>query len=255
MSEALGVAALWRHPVKSFQGEPVADAVVEADGVRGDRSWGVCDAATGRILTGRRDPRLLLAEARLVDDDVELALPTGATCRGVGPETDAALSSWLGTAVSLVAAATHPPGAAEYFADATDDSSTAIEWTMPAGRFVDSMAVLLLTTASLAAGKAQHPAGAWEPRRFRPNVLIAAEGDTWLEDGWCGRTVRIGEVELDVRQPCIRCTMVTRPQAGLERDLEIYKALARHHYGNLGVWCSVRVPGAIRVGDEVEVLA
>jgi uncharacterized protein YcbX len=249
------VTDLRRHPVKSFQGERVAQATVDHDGVRGDRVWGVRAEDTGRILTGRREPRLLLAFAHLDDEVPELFLPTGTTCRGAGPETDDALSRWLGAPVTLASASSVPPATAEYFADATDDTSSAIEWTMPPGRFVDALPILVVTTASLAAGKALHPSGDWDPRRFRANVLIEADGEDWLEDAWCGRTVRIGAVELDVRQPCVRCTMVIRPQPGLERDADIYKSLARHHGGTFGVWASVRTPGMIRPGDDVEVLS
>jgi hypothetical protein len=248
------VSQLWRHPVKSFQGEQVAQTVVDHDGIRGDRAWGVRDETTGRILTGRREPRLLLGSAHVDGEEPVLRLPTGETCRGSGPDTDAALSRWLDAEVTLLAAASQPPASAEYFADATDDASAAIEWTMPRGRFVDAMPVLVLTTASLAAGRALHPDGDWDPRRFRANVLIAADGDPWLEDSWCGRIIRIGEVELDARQACIRCTMVTRPQPNLERDLGIYKTLARHHGGNLGVWTTVRVPGTIRAGDKIDII-
>ena len=31
-------------------------------------------------------------------------------------------------------------------------------------------------------------------RRFRPNLLLDATSDGWLEDQWCGRVVRIGDV-------------------------------------------------------------
>jgi uncharacterized protein YcbX len=185
---------------------------------------------------------------------VALTLPSGLVCRGAGPETDDALSAWLGRPVTLVAAAATPPARAEYFADATDDSSRAIEWTMPAGTFVDVMAVHVLTTASLRAGAALHPVGDWHPRRFRPNLLVEADGDGWLEDGWCGRRLRAGTVELDVVQPCIRCTMVTRPQPGLLADLDTFRVLARHHRATLGVWAAVRTPGSARVGDAVEVV-
>jgi hypothetical protein len=250
------VRELWRHPVKSLQGEPVAEAVVAGDGLHGDRAWGIRDEATGRILTGRREPPLLLAASALTDDgQPQLVLPTGEECAGAGPATDTVLSAWLGRAVRLVAATDVPPSAAEYFVDPTDDGSTALEWRMPGGRFVDAMPVLLVTTAALRAGAALHPEGAWEPRRFRPNVLVETDGaDGFVEDGWCGTVVRIGEVELDVRQPCVRCTMVTRPQPGLDRDLDVYEALARHHGGTFGVWATVRTPGTIRAGDPVEVL-
>ena len=43
-------------------------------------------------------------------------------------------------------------------------------------RFVDAMPLLLMTTASLRAGAALHPAGEWDVRRFRPNVLLDASG-------------------------------------------------------------------------------
>jgi uncharacterized protein YcbX len=248
------LAAIWRHPVKSLQGETLSEATVDADGVRGDRSWGIRDETSGRILTGRREPRLLLGTASLTDDgEPGVTLSTGATCRGVGAHTDAVLSDWLARPVALVAAAGAPGAPAEYFADATDDGSEAIEWTMPAGRFVDSMPILVLTTASLRAGAGLHPSGDWDVRRFRPNLLVESDDDEWVEDGWCGRNLRIGAVKVTPRQPCIRCTMVTRPQPQLDRDLDIYKTLARHHGGNLGVWSTVDTPGILRVGDPVDV--
>jgi hypothetical protein len=45
--------------------------------------------------------------------------------------------------------------------------------------------------------------------------------------------------------------MVTRAQPGLERDLEIYKSLARNHGGNFGVWTTVQTTGFVNVGDPV----
>jgi uncharacterized protein YcbX len=255
MSDA-GLVEIWRYPVKSFQGEQLPDVTIDAGGTRGDRSWGVRDQATGRILTGRREPHLLLAGASLTaGDEPELTLPDGVRCRGSGARTDALLSSWLGRPVSLVPAAGELGATAEYFADATDDTSQPIEWTMPPERFVDAMPLLVLTTSSLRAGAHLYPAGQWHPRRFRPNLLIDLDTDGWVEDGWCGRTVRIGDVELVPREPCVRCTMVTRPQPGIDRDLDIYKTVSRHHGGTLGVWTEVRAPGTVRIGDRVEIAA
>jgi uncharacterized protein YcbX len=248
------IAALWRYPVKSLQGERLDAAVVEADGLRGDRRFGVRDEGSGKILTARREPRLLLAGATLADDgEPQITLPGGEVVGGGGTRTDAALSDWLGRAVALVAADGAPGGTAEFFADATDDASAAIEWTMPPGRFVDAMPLLVLTTASLRAGAALHPDGQWDVRRFRPNVLVDLDGRGFVEDGWCDGTLSVDGVRLVPRQPCIRCTMVTRPQPGLDRDLDVYKALSRHHAGTLGVWTEVATTGTIAVGDPVEV--
>jgi uncharacterized protein YcbX len=248
------VIELWRHPVKSLVGERLAEAAFVSDGLVGDRSWGILDVATERILTGRREPRLLYASSRLdARGALEITLPSGERLSGCGPATDEALSSWLGNPVRLVAAAESAAARAEYFADATDDTSKALEWTMPQGRFVDAMPVLVITTAGLRACRNAYPAGEWDMRRFRPNVVIDVEGDGWLEDAWCGRTLRIGPVELAPRQPCKRCTMVTRAQPGLVKDVEIFRTLWRTHQGTAGVWSSVIQGGLVVEGASATV--
>jgi uncharacterized protein YcbX len=249
------VLELWRHPVKSFQGERLDVSAIDADGLRGDRLWGVLDTVTGKVLTGRREPSLLLASARLDSDDCpRITLPDSTELVGTGPEVDRALSKWLGHDVALIAAADVPPTEAEFFTDATDDESEPATWTMPSGRFVDALPLLLLTTTSLRTGAALHPSGVWDVRRFRPNVLIEAAGDGWVEDAWCGQRVRIGEVEVAPFLPCARCTMVTRPQPGLDRDLDVFRTLAREHGAAFGVWAGVVTQGTVRTGDEIEVL-
>jgi hypothetical protein len=248
------LSAIWRYPVKSLQGEELREAVLEDNGMRGDRCWGIRDEATGRILTGRREPQLLLAAATLGDhDEPTIVLPSGDRCCGTGPQTDAALSDWLERPVTLVGAVGSPGGEAEFFADATDDTSEAIAWTMPAGRFVDAAPLLVLTTASLREGASLHPDGAWEVRRFRPNLLVEVEADGWVEDDWCGHLIHVGSTAVVALQACVRCTMVTRPQDGLVRDLEVYTTLARHHGGTLGVWTKVQAPGSVGVDDPVSV--
>ncbi len=43
------VLGLWRHAVKSLQGERLESARFEDDGLVGDRRWGIRDLRTGRI--------------------------------------------------------------------------------------------------------------------------------------------------------------------------------------------------------------
>lgn len=255
MSAPTVLRSIWRYPVKSLQGEQLDEADIEPTGLVGDRKWGIADRDTGTVLTGRREPRLLAAAAAL-DGAAHpvITLPDGMTLRDVGAQTDEALSAWLGRPVRLVAAHDAQRGRAEAFADATDDSSTVFEWTMPPGRFVDAMPLLILTTASLRAAAGIYGEGDWDVRRFRPNLFVETELEGWVEDEWCGATVRIDDVELLPRQPCGRCTMVTRAQPGLARDLDIYKTVARHHDGNLGVWTAVGTGGAVRAGAEVDVV-
>lgn len=251
----MDVVGLWRYPVKSMQGEPIDPAGVETDGVLGDRRWGLRDRRTGRILTARRRPELMGASASYDGDQPVITLPNGDTVVGPGKRTDEQLSAWLGSPVSLVPSVGGNAERAEYFADATDDTSQAIEWTMPDGRYVDAAPVLLLTTASLRTAAAHHPNGAWDPRRFRPNILIDLDGEGWIEDSWVGQPVQVGAVTLVPTQPCIRCTMVTRSQPGLDADVEIFRALARHHRGLFGVWSDVVTPGSLSVGDRASCVA
>jgi len=49
--------------------------------------------------------------------------------------------------------------------------------------------------------------------------------------------------------------MVTRPQHGLARDLDVYRTLAHHHGGNLGVWTAVRAGGTITENDVAQLVA
>jgi uncharacterized protein YcbX len=251
------IVGIWRYPVKSLQGEALNAAIVERDGLEGDRRWGIRDGHTGRILTARRRPELLHAAASYRDAQPLITLPDGRIAEGPGPTTDRLLSEWLGSPVSLVTAVVEAPGRAEYFEDATDDTSQAIEWTMPDSRYVDAAALLVLTTASLRTAAALHPAGAWEPRRFRPNVLVNAvvgkNGDGWVEDAWVGQTVQAGSAVLSPLEGCIRCTMVTREQPGLQADRDVFLTLARHHGGRFGVWCDVTASGSVAVGNDVSV--
>jgi hypothetical protein len=245
------VAELWRHPVKSLQGESLDEAFVEESGLSGDRRWGIVDPETGKVLTGRREPSLLFANARLTESGVEVHLPDGEVLPAPSAHADDVLSKWIGRPVSLVAAESFGPAVGEFFADSTDDNSAVVSWTMPPGRFVDALPLLVLTTASLRQARALHPDGAWETRRFRPNIVVDVDEEGWVEDAWCGRALRIGTAIVQPVVPCERCTMVTRAQPGLERDVDVFKALARHHGSTFGVWSSVPTPGVVRVGDEV----
>jgi|WetSurMetagenome_2_1015567.scaffolds.fasta_scaffold67768_2 uncharacterized protein len=255
ISASWRVAQLWRYPVKSLLGERLPTLQALDDGMDGDRMWGIQDLSDGRILTARREPRLLFASSRVSAPSglPVITLPDGQELSGPGPATDAILSIWLAKPVTLVSAAESDAARAEYFEDATDDTSQAIEWTMPQGRFVDAYPVLVMTTAGLRGGAAVYSNGTWDVRRFRPNILLQLDGEGWLEDAWAGRRLNVGSAQLVPRQRCTRCTMVNRAQPGLEKDVNIYKTLHRTHQGKAGMWTQVIHPGIISEGDSVQV--
>jgi uncharacterized protein YcbX len=51
--------------------------------------------------------------------------------------------------------------------------------------------------------------------------------------------------------PTMRCSMPSRRQPGLDRDLAIGTTLRDQHANNLGLYAKVAEAGAIAVGDAV----
>jgi uncharacterized protein YcbX len=232
------VLELWRYPVKSLQGERLQEAVVTAEGVDGDRRWAIFDLETGLGLTGRRVPELLFASARLTaDGGVQITLPDGTLAR-----SDEALSDWLGRRVALRSADAHADRRYEDVVDFERERSS--DWRTfdgASGPFHDSprARVSLVSTDTI---------GAWDPRRFRANILLDATG----EDALVGSSVALGEAILNVSGRIQRCVMVTRPQAGgIGRDLSILRTIARERAACLAVGALTTRPGIIRIGDEL----
>ena len=240
---------LWRYPVKSMQGEALETAEVLAHGISGDRRYGVQATESGRILSAKREGRLLTASATGAG---HIVLPTGESLDGPGDATDAALSAWLQRPVRLVEASGERIPTFESQLDAADDASESVTWQGRPDAFVDSSPIHVLTTATLRAVAAQRPDIDWRLARFRPNLVVDTPGDERVEDGWVGRRCSVGVVELEIIKPCERCVMVTRRQpGGLERQLGVLTHLARVSGSTLGVLARVVRIGTVSVGAPV----
>jgi uncharacterized protein YcbX len=228
------VMGLWRYPVKSLQGERLDAVEVTADGLAGDRRYAIFDVATGLGLTGRRMPVLLFAAARMRPDGTpEITLPDGTTATD-----DAALSRWLGRPVHL--RSVEEEGTRQY--EDPEDTERGSQWrafTGAQGAFHDSASirVSLVSTTTL---------GAWDPRRFRSNVLLDGEG----EDALVGQAIQLGDAVLGICKRIGRCVMTTRPQpGGIDADADVLRRIARERDACLGIGALVVRPGTIRIGD------
>ncbi|CAA9411764.1 MAG: FIG060329: MOSC domain protein [uncultured Pseudonocardia sp.] len=232
------VLELWRFPVKSLQGERVDAADLGPGGVDGDRRFAIFDVATGYGLTARRAPEMLFASARTTPGGgVEITLPDG----GVAAD-DAALSAWLGRAVTLRSA----DEVAERRYENPDDAETEAEESW--GPFVGADGAFHDTQGATVTVLSTTSTGGEPTRRFRANVVVEGAG----EDGLLGRRVRIGTATLAVAMPIARCVMVTRAQpGGIGVDREVLRRIHREHGGNLAVGGSVAAPGTVRVGDAL----
>ncbi|MDA8290495.1 MAG: MOSC N-terminal beta barrel domain-containing protein [Actinomycetota bacterium] len=239
------VAGLWRYPVKSMQGERSELLEVDETGAVGDRSFGVLDLGTGTVLSAKREGRLLEASARREGADVRVRVP-GRPELEPGTELDAALSSWLGRRVRLVGADPARAARFESSADFEDEEAGVVTWEGVPGSLVDSSPLHLLTTGELADVAAERPDLGLDVRRFRPNVLVAAEGP--LEPG---ARYGLGGAVVEVVRPCSRCVVTTRAQpGGIGRELEVLRHLAAVRSSSLGVLARVVARGGIRDGDR-----
>lgn len=241
------VAALWRYPVKSLQGEVVEAAPLTARGLLGDRAYVLLDRATGTIATNkhaRRWPTLLACSARFVTPPtlgallppIVISLSDGSEVHSDDPDVDARLSQALGRAVALVSHLEDPPmreadrSLPDVAADALELRREPLARGAPPGTFFDYGPVHLLSTGTLAFLQARYPAGRFDVRRFRPNLLIATDAAAGcIEHGWLGQTLAVGrQARLHVIDPCPRCVVTTLPQGDLPRDPGILRTVSEH---------------------------
>ncbi len=263
------IGALWRYPVKSMQGEELNASAVGERGLLGDRAHALIDGADGKVGSAknpRKWPGLFDFRAAYTEPPasaaelppVRITLPDGAMTRSDAAERDRLLSAALGRPVSLASAAVAKPVLEEYWPaiEGLPHQDAVTDENMRPGTFFDAAAVHLLTTATLARLRELLPAGRWEVRRFRPNVVVSTSGGEagFVEDAWVGRTLALGpEVRLKITGRCPRCVMTTLPQSDLPANLGILRTAVKHNEGHVGIYASVLHGGTVRRGDEVRV--
>jgi uncharacterized protein YcbX len=200
---------------------------------------------------------------------VRITLPDGSVVTSGQGDLNRILSRALGRDVTLdgtdrgqreVVESTFPnpwtPKAEEYWPDmeGLDHRDAVTDFDLPEGTFFDCAVLHVLTTATLDRLRELYPQGRFEVRRFRPNVVVETSNHVkdFVEDGWIGRTVRIGEeVQLAITGPCPRCVMTTLAQADLPKDSGILRTAAQHNEVNVGVYASVLRGGHVRRGDAI----
>ncbi len=262
------VAAHHRYPVKSMMGEELNATRVGTRGFQGDRAFALADVETGKIASAKNPskwPMLFSFRAAfagpLNGDSLPpawITLPDGSTVSTEDKSLATRLSMSLGKPVRFLKSATSTGTLEEYWPDidglAKRDVVT--DEAMPAETFFDLGMIHLFTTATLDSYRALYPEGRFEPRRFRPNLVIQTASDFkgFPENEWDEKILVIGgEVKIKITGPCGRCVMTTLPQGDLPKDTGILKTVAKHNQARVGAYASVLHGGVIHAGDLVQI--
>lgn len=256
------------YPLKSAGSISYDSAAVHIQGLQYDRSWALFDASN-KLITAREYPRLLDLQTRIHNKELEISLSGNVQLtiplkyRGTAvPDlsffsrtVDGVLlhddfhqwfSDYLGVPCRLFFQNEQVPryvldrhGGQEH-----DEVS-----------FADQCPLLLISTASLIDLNSRLDKQI-SMQNFRPNLVVDGCA-AYAEDQW--KVLRIGDVEFEVAQACVRCVFTTIDPVTKEKGKEPLKTLASYRRGSdggviFGVHLIPRRLGSIRLGDKVSII-
>ncbi|MNZ64362.1 MOSC domain protein [compost metagenome] len=238
--EAVGVIdQLIRYPVKSFAGEELQKARIEAYGIYGDRSHAFIDETKegwSRFVTARQIPHMLAYKAQMIEEsradrfpDVHITSPDGRNLNW-NEQLLAELQAFTKQRITMHG---YDPQSSELMA-------------------VDAESILIVTDSSL-----RRLEELWgkklDRRRFRANLILSMGDQEDREEEWIGKRLKIGNVELQVNEACERCSMITIDPEQIDKDSTLLRIVNEEMNLKFGVYASVMKTGDISVGDAVYV--
>jgi uncharacterized protein YcbX len=270
------VREIHRFPVKSMLGESLDRAEIDTGGVVGDRRYALVDDLTGKVVSVKRPKwwgRMFELSARTSGDTVEIHFPDGESSAIGESSLPTRLSRFLGRDVSVVSS---PPPDATFDEvwmrdlkndiDPLLDLPTRIEdgeemieggYMSVTGRFFNALPIHVVTTSTTRRLTELAPQSRFEPRRFRPNIVLETPGEGFVENAWAGHVLRIGGVELAVALAVPRCVMTTLEQGDMPADRDVLRTISRHNAVDIGfgppvpcvgVYAEVSAGGEIAIG-------
>ena len=301
---------IWKYPVKSMSGGTVGAAELDLLGIVGDRHWAVRSEEIGGIRGAKKLGSLMLLAAEEVPGEagrrsVRILLPDGTVVSSDDSDANDRISVAIGHRVVLESLPADTESSLEHFrrgAPVGDDPMAELrgifgredgeplpdfsvfppviaEFESPPGTHYDCWPLMVMTTQALRAMQSALPESVIDVRRFRPSLVIDAEGlDVGTtghpEFSWKGRAVRVGGDDgpvIEFLDPCPRCVMTTRevnpgsyaPDTDLIGDVPFARdgvippdrAVLRHIVRdldqNLGIYARIVRGGTVRAGDSV----
>ena len=261
------VAALYRHPVKSFPAEHCDSLQIADDGkVIGDRVLGFRfdDAGPRHDVKWRQktwfaslqhSPALALLRCaydvstrrlwmKLPDED--LVIEGSIDEPGDRLRIEHLFNRWYESLDDTPAALGRRKLPLRLVGNGTD------------GRFHDTSAGLTTLHSRESLAELAKAAGIAEISELRFRSNIAIEGcNAWDEFAWIGKSIRIGEIEFRVRKTVTRCLATHADPVNGQRDIDVMGTLTRiigQDQPQFAVSIAAKNPGTIRIGDGVTII-
>jgi uncharacterized protein YcbX len=228
------IRQLWRFPVKGMRGEALRSAVVDFDGMAGDRVLGLYEPGTDKAVWGGSHPKMMGWEA---------AWPAQCGC------ADAVAGDPV----------LYEPGGAAWAVDdaelpgrlaATIDAAQGVELRKVKRDYGRMLVVFEASMRRLSEERGREI----EVERFRPNVLVSTDLEPYAEASLePGTPIRLGGREFTVQKPCERCVLPSwDPNGSNERDKDLHKHIVRELGNHFGIYVRIDETARIAVGDPVE---
>jgi uncharacterized protein len=231
------IEAIFRYPVKSMRGEPIAAAALGWHGLEGDRRLAfrrLGERGGFPWLTASRLPDLVLYTPQRREDGNGEALPTHV----LTPEGKQMLA--FGEALA---------------AEVGGRYGSPVEMTHLRHGIFDDASISLITSDTVREVCRLAGVGA-DVRRFRPNIVIrSTRALPFEEDEWLGGVLAFGETydapAVTATMHDVRCAMVNIDPDKGNLAPEVLKAAVRANQNNAGIYGTVTRIGRLAVGQAI----
>jgi uncharacterized protein YcbX len=266
---SLTISEIVVYPIKSLGGVARKSAIVEERGLQYDRRWMLVDTQN-QFITQRKLPAMALLKVDIDNDHLQVTAPGMPVlsvplmpqtaeimlvtvwddiCQAIVVSNDA--NQWFSEALHIDCKLVYMPNTTLRQVDERYAKNTELV------NFADAYPFLLIGEASLADlnERLTQPV---PMNRFRPNIVVRT-AEPFVEDSW--RSIRIGDVLLQLVKPCARCILTTIDQqtgmAGKEplRTLSAYRTFNNKVLFGQNVLSEQSLGKTLYVGSQVEVLS
>ena len=214
---ACAATALYLYPVKACAGMPVQEIELDASGLAaGDRAWAIVDAE-GVVTWQGAHPRLALVQPHIADRRLSLRAPGADEIAVPGDDalTPCQVKIWSDLAArhDVFDAADAGDAVAAWLERVVGAPLRLVRLCEAARSREGNNALHVVFSASVAAVDAQlasagHPPA--DPRRYRPNIVLASsagDGVEFIEESLEALEWQRGAstIRLAITAPCVRC--------------------------------------------------